>query len=211
MDFSEISDFNITCVDLDCPSKFANKIDNSLSCMHLNVRSLKNRQHFVELSSIVELVNKKQKIDIIVITEAWLNDINDMTYLQIPGYQSECYIREGHGGGIVIYINDEITYNLITDYNIMMSNAESLWLNVCNKNKTQVNTKIGAIYRPPSKNINNFIDELDLIMSKIADENKKCVILGDMNINTLNESCSCRYVDMHLINFIKSFVKKVIS
>ena len=45
---------------------------------------------------------------------------------------------------------------------------------------------VGAIYRPPNRDMNTFNDKLGRIMHQIKSENKLCYLVGDYNINLLN-------------------------
>ena len=51
--------------------------------------------------------------DVICITESWLSiDIQDSEIL-IPGYQSLRHDRNGHGGGILMYVSHRFTVKLL--------------------------------------------------------------------------------------------------
>ena len=47
------------------------------------------------------------------------------------------------------------------------------------------NIVISAIYRLPDRNLNEFIGELDQLLSRISKENKLVYLLSDWNINLL--------------------------
>ena len=47
---------------------------------------------------------------------------------------------------------------------------------------------IGVIYRPPDKNLRDFIIELDQLVDRISKENKPVFLLGDWNINLIAHS-----------------------
>lgn len=91
--------------------------------MHLNIKSIKNRQHYQELMFLNLLPFQP---DVIVITETWLNDA-DSKYINIPGYNSEFFCREGRsGGGIVIFLNNKLCYNRVED--IVLNESESVFV-----------------------------------------------------------------------------------
>ena len=46
---------------------------------------------------------------------------------------------------------------------------------------------IGEIYRPPLSDKNTFNTELEKLLNKIEKEKKSTFLMGDYNINTLNE------------------------
>ena len=45
------------------------------------------------------------------------------------------------------------------------------------------NIIIGTLYRPPSSNINNFLERIDEQLEKISRENKNIYLMGDFNID----------------------------
>ena len=47
---------------------------------------------------------------------------------------------------------------------------------------------IGIIYKPPSFSNRDFLDMLEETLHKIYLSKKRCLIMGDININTLNQS-----------------------
>ena len=51
------------------------------------------------------------------------------------------------------------------------------------------NIIVGVIYRPPEYNIDIFLSELNVLLDKIAKENKSCYLMGNFNINLTNYHC----------------------
>jgi len=60
-------------------------------------------------------------------------------------------------GGVGIYINNSLLFQLRNDIPTMIVNSESLWIEVCVCNKKCV---IGVIYRHPSNDIQSFTHNL---------------------------------------------------
>ena len=48
--------------------------------------------------------------DITVVTETWINNKNDYSFVNIPSYKYECFKRDGRGDGIAVYINELINF-----------------------------------------------------------------------------------------------------
>ena len=42
----------------------------------------------------------------------------------------------------------------------------------------------GVIYRPPKQSLQEFINDLDLLITRISEENKKCYIMANIYWNT---------------------------
>ena len=78
---------------------------NSLSILTVNIRSM--RRNFTKLQAFLAL-RLKQSLDIICITETWLNEnIDNCFYLE--GFNKYSIYRNKNGGGIIIFIKHFLT------------------------------------------------------------------------------------------------------
>ena len=62
-------------------------------------------------------------------------------------------------------------------------------LSLCLSKSIEQNKKnivVGVVYRPPDRNLNDFNNELDHLVSIISKENKTVFLLGDWNMNLMN-------------------------
>ena len=90
------------------------------------------------------------------------------------------------GGGVGLYIACEFEYRIRDDLRFNDKKlAESLFVEI--DNPKEKNYIAGVIYRPPSQNVADFIANLNILIGKISKENKYCYIMGDFNLNLLNE------------------------
>ena len=64
-------------------------------------------------------------------------------------------------------------------------NIESLFLTITN---TSSPITIGVIYRPPSGDINQFMEQFNIMLSTLPKNN--VYIMGDFNIDLLNHQCN---------------------
>jgi hypothetical protein len=168
--------------------------NNDLFVVHLNIRSIKNRNHFAELETLIASFTHKP--DVIAITESWLEYETDINYVQLNGYNNEFYIRNGtKGGGIILYISEKFQYSVLNQYSL--ENAESVWVEL-KHNGVKCKTVIGCVYRPPSTEDEKkkFITEMDNIFEKISLCKKQCIITGDFNIDVSNESSALHYLNV---------------
>ena len=85
--------------------------------------------------------------------------------------------RNRHGGGVLIYVKNEIVCSRRSDLEI--NDVECLWIQVNLNNQMLL---LCSMYRPPSANISYFECMLD-IFEKACTEDKMIVITGDLNIN----------------------------
>lgn len=72
----------VSCVDVkDVKDINCHNVNNQLSVLHVNIRSLKNRDHFLELTTFLQLFNFK--FNVIVVTETWVNDPAEYMFLNL--------------------------------------------------------------------------------------------------------------------------------
>jgi exonuclease III len=194
----------VSCTQVDDVTNFKiESIDKMLSLIHINIRSLINRDHFRDLKTFLNMFNFK--FDIIVITETWVKDDKEFEYLNIPDYHCEYYVRNGRrGGGVAVYILNVCNYQILK-YDCF-SEAESVFIEI----KHEVNNIIlGAIYRPPDTCINTFNQELDNFVSQIQIDKKKCILIGDVNINILDVNKSLEYTNVMEGNGFMPYIQDI--
>ena len=155
----------------------------NFSLIHFNIRSLLNKT-----DDLADFVGDFQpSFDAIAISETWMTD--ESTHLiNIPSYSFiGVHRQQKKGGGVGLYIRDGIIVKTRNEVDIL-DGLEFLCVEIINNNNSK-NIIIIVIYRPPSGNINTFIDSLNLLLAKMTEENKIIIIIGDINID-LNESIS---------------------
>ena len=86
--------------------------------------------------------------DVICIVESWLcADISD-NEISLLSYCTIRLDRNRHGGGIIMYIKDQINYNILHKG---PSDLEFIFVSLCLCNNRSL--YLGAFYRPPSSPI----------------------------------------------------------
>ena len=76
---------------------------------HLNIRSLKNRDHIIQLRLLV----KQIKHEIITISETWLNSTVSNADIELEGYKILRLDRLGKaGGGLCMYYRNDLKVSL---------------------------------------------------------------------------------------------------
>ena len=144
----------------------------SIRYAHLNVQSL-----FPKLNAVRALI-REHKIDILAITESWLNaDVRDVDIF-VAGYVVERRDRGARGGGICFYIRDDFKYYV---HNTSDS-IEQLWF-VFSFCKEQI--VLGAIYNPPSFPVGDFVDEFEASLASCMAVGDRVICCGDFNIDML--------------------------
>ena len=155
---------------------------NKFSILSMNIRSMHNK--FSELKA--HLACCKVKFSFIILTETWVVKKNDYNF-DIEGYKCASLYRNDNqrGGGIKLFYREDLPVTVITEKTgIIPDCCEQLFIESMVPGVGKV--IVGAIYRPPHLNASNFCQNLDNLLSSIG--NVKSLILGDININTLNNS-----------------------
>lgn len=183
---------SIHCQELSAEDVNTLDISNShLSIIHVNIRSV--RRNFSILESFLSFHNFAY--DIICITETWLTQNVDT--FNLDNYRKFCLYRNSHGGGIMIFLKNCFTVNIITDMTYISNEVEILSLSISNNS---INFNLACIYRPPSQSLDTFNFNLsDRILPYFNSSNT--FVCGDFNANLFNPS------GLHLINnFISTFL-----
>ena len=159
-------------------SKFRN--DNYFSIVHLNIRSLQNK--LGDLTTL--LANLDIRFSIVGITETWLQESTHN--VDIDGYDFVYKNRSSKsGGGVGLYVSNNLNFKIRDDISGLNDGVmETLFIEIIRPHGK--NIIIGAIYRPPSQNVNDFIVNFNEVLVKVSREHKICYLMGDFNLNLLN-------------------------
>jgi len=109
------------------------------------------------------------------------------------------------GGRVALYLKSNVNFMLRDDLKI--DGIENLWVD------TQ-DLLIGVLYNPPIRSKREFLDEFEQVLHSIFLSKQKCLILGDININTLVKSTIAKeYLNLvHSEGFkVLKVYKKILS
>ena len=122
--------------------------------------------------------------DIIGLTETWLNDSNvNMPIFKGYRYNHVYETRslndnsgdKERGGGISLFIRDNIAFKKRTDISIFTPYLELLFVEINLNNKIYL---IGVTCRIPDTNVKLFIDEINAILEQIRNT-YEVILMGD--------------------------------
>ena len=104
------------------------KTNGNVSIAHLNVRSLKCRDHYVLVKETV-LANS---FDIFTVSETWLNGTVQDLEIEIPGYVIHRLDRQNsRGGGVCAYVSRNFKVEYLGDISFTApSGFQQLWLKI---------------------------------------------------------------------------------
>ena len=113
------------------------------------------------------------------------------------------------GGSVACYLDNKNHYKIRSDLNYNDCDVnESLFIEIINPTGKNI---VGIVYRPPNNNSEAFITTHTDIMSHISQENKTCYILGDMNLNLINNEVHTptgKFLDSMLSFMMLSLITK---
>lgn len=151
---------------------------NSFNVFHVNICSIK--KNFDQLLILLKSLN--YKLDCLVLTEARLTSpCLNLNMFQIEGYKmysSGSHYRQNDG--VVLYVRDTLP---CTCKEMIITDSNCLTFSVTKSKKEFI---CAAFYRSPNGRFENFISSLPRILENIKKPNAINLILGDLNINILN-------------------------
>ncbi|KAG5666625.1 hypothetical protein PVAND_014641 [Polypedilum vanderplanki] len=145
---------------------------------------------------------RRNFIDIIILTETWSRNNERFDTYKINNYQNFSVNRTtgDKGGGILVYIHKK--YNAIEEDSKINDDIEFLLVKIFIGNELW---HILGVYRRPQSDLENFLTELEEIISK-TDVNR-LIVAGDFNINVLEYNAktslyldSLRSLNLHVTN-----------
>lgn len=153
-------------------------MDNkNIKVAHVNIRSL-----VPVLSPFLSLITDNL-LDIIAVTETWLTPQIPAEVVDVRGFR---FLRKdrktGRGGGVGIYIRNDIKYSNIDINQLNSDKIENIWIKVKIKS---IEFAIGALYRPPQTSFSELVEYCDNALSHVIPEYDNVIVLGDLNVNVM--------------------------
>lgn len=172
-----------------------NSSNKKIRIGHLNVRSL-----FPSMVQFSSLINKNN-LDIMTVSETWLNDDIPTNIIKIPNYRFLRKDRQGRGGGVGIYVRESIKCKIVLEKFGCVEGVEHLWIEL---HFGRLNILLGVIYRVPTNNVVTFLQHIDDLLSFTMPQFENIIILGDFNIDQSLDNvladCMCSYDFQQLIS-----------
>ena len=107
---------------------------------------------------------KEREIDILCISESWLLPNVQDRFINVPNFR--IYRRDrGKGGGVCIYVRDDLQVTLLITNVPEHTHVEDLWLSI--QYRKQPSVIIGSVYRHPHALVDSFKYILDIFRSII--------------------------------------------
>ena len=135
---------------------------------------------YINARSILPKVEQVQhllysnNIHLLAVGETWLDESVLDSEIDIDGYSVLRRDRNRHGGGVMFYVCDNVSYKHVS---ITTEEVENIWLSLVVNKKSYL---IGNIYRPPSSHSDYFDNMLDLI-EQATNISENVIVVGDLN------------------------------
>lgn len=158
-------------------------VKNKLSVCCINSQSICARK-FCKLDELRQIA-QTSSVDIICVTETWLNEKIDDSLLTIEGYKIIRHDRKGRlGGGIAIFIKEAIHFKVLEK---SLDKPESSYSEYAVVEIVTGSEKLclAVMYNPPVVNCVLIFDE---ILSSYGTQFNDILFVGDLNTNLLNHN-----------------------
>lgn len=162
-----------SCYDSALFNKCLSGNDHDFSAVHINTRSIKNRRDEIDLFYNSLSIS----FDVMLFTETWLTDNDEPSFFRKYRYTG-LNRKDKRGGGVAIYIKDNLSFHVIEDFSLLSPHAESLLVHLGS-------LLVAVVYRPPSGDMSTFLSFLGDMLDFLCGTGLPFFIMGDVNINSI--------------------------
>ena len=149
---------------------------NKIVVGHLNINSIRNKFDFLAHQV-------KGNIDILMISETKLDESFPPSQFFLDGYSVPFRLdRNGNGGGILLYIRDDLPSKLLS----MNKNIEGFFVEINLRNKKK--WLLSCSYNPTKMQISNHLAELSKNTDLYLTKYDQLLFLGDFNAGVEDSS-----------------------
>lgn len=154
---------------------------SNIKVAHLNIRSLKNREHLILAKETVI----SNRIDIFTISKSWLDGSVPDDEVEFSGYILNRLDRVNkHEGDVCAFVRQEYRAERLSEIcYISESGLHQLWLKIQVRNFKSF--LVCAAYRPPNAHLECFDSDFRNTLFSALSLNLPVYILGDVNCNLL--------------------------
>ena len=185
-----------TSISLETSNSILNKLRitniNRILCAHLNINSIRNK-----IDMLADLV--VGKVDVLLVSETKIDVTFPTSQFQIPGYTTpyrlDRTIAGGAGGGILLYIREDIPSKLLYSQQTH-NNIECLFVEI---NLYKKKWLIGGTYNPSKDMISNHINQLGAYIEEYLPSYDNILIMGDFNSEPLEAEMKA-FCELYCLN-----------
>ncbi len=159
-----------------------------IQLLHMNIRTLDG--HYGELLDLNSMMG--ECFDFITLTEIWPRNLDSRAALiaRDIGFNYEFDPPKSTKGGAGFIFNPNLNLTERKDIKLILKKIGNSELTVENVwfDNGRTNYVIGVIYRHPGSSVecmDDFTVQLETLMAKVNNENKKCRLFSDINVDAL--------------------------
>ena len=168
-------------------------LSNNFTCMALNISSLK--ENFLSLQ--INITDHFAPTVLGLCETKLTNELQDL--YNLSGYNMYTNNNMSNKGGVCLFINDRLTVVPRPELSFIRPGIETLFVDIYCDNEVKT---IGMVYRRASEiSVENFSLEMNEIFGGIDVAHNKVYIMGDFNVNLLQNHRSNSVAD-YCNNFI---------
>ena len=166
--------------------------NNSFNLFHNNAHSILKDGRKDEYDILLKAINNP--FHIMAFTETWLTEKNK-EFCQFDGYTplhilrkvDEQFDLKSCGGGVSLFIKNNIEFKYREDLSLTTPEVECLFVELVHNNKKYL---IGGVYRVPNTDVKIFCQTMNNIIE--PHRSYEIILLGDFNICLLQDNCHKR-------------------
>ena len=102
----------------------------------------------------------------------------------VPNQEMFCHNRSSAGGGAALYVRSRFAASKLEQLSLNLDDVENVFVKFYVRGKYYI---VGNIYRPPRRNLCNFLGRLVTLLGSISFSypNSRIYLMGDFNINLM--------------------------
>lgn len=158
---------------------YGRNVRGNMKILFINVQCLRNK--------IEQIESKSMDYDVLLFGEHWLSEleieqVKIINYTIVSSYSRRCHVH----GGVAAAVRNSLVNRFVPRNDINSKSIETD-IEVCAIQSDLLNVIIISLYRPPKGNFNIFLELLTDILEVIATCKSNVFIMGDFNIDFLEE------------------------
>jgi len=179
------------------PSKLGSDLPGGLKITQWNMQSVAPSQNNSKLDELrLLLKNPGLETHILAITESWLSKNYKNSHLKIPGYNfervdrgvKELPVNKTTGGGIIIYIKQDLIYKRRTD--LESKDIECVWIELCPPKRPK--HLLCTAYRNPDYDLKQWLENFETHITNAFLEGHQLSLMGDFNIDLFSNTSNAK-------------------
>src|SRR6218665_407735 len=154
------------------------KYKNLSNIMHINARSVSSKM------TDFQIIMDQLPVSILALTETWLTEESEYL-LSISGNTTICSSRTGRtGGGVALVLRQDIVFHILNfNFSPAHSAYESLFVSIHQQKGRDL--ILGVIYRPLGQPLEQFNQEMAILVSMLAKRKSRVILAGAFNVDLL--------------------------